>query len=419
MLLLCGIMPMTAQNIVKISGRVIDADNQPVELAIVRIAGTTTGTSTNLEGKYELKVASADTVKVIYSCLGYREEERILRNPSGEVRLEVQLQKKTFSLQDVVVTEFRRQQGTMQTIDPKDFRLVPDASGGSIESMLATFAGVNSSNELSSQYSVRGGNFDENIVYINGVEIYRPLLVRSGQQEGMSVINPDLVASIGFSSGGFSAEYGDKMSSVLDIRYKRPEALEVSLSGSFLGATASVGHSTGKFTQLHGIRYHTNSTLLSSLDVKGEYDPSYFDYQTYMTYQFNPQWEVAFLGNIAINNYRFTPTEQTTSFGTAYDTKSFKVYFDGQEKDIFETYFGSLSLAFNPTKNDQLSLQLSAFRSNEYVSYDISGQYWLDELAGDGAGGTPAEEETPKGDLGVGTYHEHSVVRHSMVKVAN
>ncbi len=407
-MVLCGGLPMMAQNIVKISGRVIDADNQPVELAIVRIAGTTTGTSTNLEGKYELKVASADTVKVIYSCLGYREEERILRNPSGEVRLEVQLQKKSFSLQDVVVTEFRRQQGTLQTIDPKDFRLVPDASGGSIESMLATFAGVNSSNELSSQYSVRGGNFDENIVYINGIEIYRPLLVRSGQQEGMSVINPDLVASIGFSSGGFSAEYGDKMSSVLDIWYKCPQALEVSLSGSFLGATASVGHSTGKFTQLHGIRYHTNSTLLSSLDVKGEYDPSYFDYQTYMTYQFNPQWEVALLGNIAINNYRFTPTEQTTSFGTAYDTKSFKVYFDGQEKDIFETYFGSLSLAFNPAKDHQLSLQLSAFRSNEYVSYDIAGQYWLDELAGDAGTGASAAEETPKGDLGVGTYHEHA-----------
>ena len=408
MIVLCGGLPMMAQNIVKISGRVIDADNQPVELAIVRIAGTTTGTSTNLEGKYELKVASADTVKVIYSCLGYREEERILRNPSGEVRLEVQLQKKSFSLQDVVVTEFRRQQGTLQTIDPKDFRLVPDASGGSIESMLATFAGVNSSNELSSQYSVRGGNFDENIVYINGIEIYRPLLVRSGQQEGMSVINPDLVASIGFSSGGFSADYGDKLSSVLAIRYKRPLALEVSLSGSFLGATASVGHSTGKFTQLHGIRYHTNSTLLSSLDVKGEYDPSYFDYQTYMTYQFNPQWEVALLGNIAINNYRFTPTEQTTSFGTAYDTKSFKVYFDGQEKDIFETYFGSLSLAFNPAKDHQLSLQLSAFRSNEYVSYDIAGQYWLDELAGDAGVGASAAEETPKGDLGVGTYHEHA-----------
>lgn len=407
-MVLCVAVPTMAQNIVKISGRVIDADNQPVELAIVRIAGTTTGTSTNLEGKYELKVASADTVKIIYSCLGYREEERILRNPSGEVRLEVQLQKKSFSLQDVVVTEYRRQQGTMQTIDPKDFRLVPDASGGSIESMLATFAGVNSSNELSSQYSVRGGNFDENIVYINGIEIYRPLLVRSGQQEGMSVINPDLVASIGFSSGGFSAEYGDKMSSVLDIRYKRPEALEVSLSGSFLGATASVGHSTGKFTQLHGIRYHTNSSLLSSLDVKGEYDPSYFDYQTYMTYQFNPQWEVALLGNIAINNYRFTPTEQTTSFGTAYDTKSFKVYFDGQEKDIFETYFGSLSLAFNPTKNHQLSLQFSAFRSNEYVSYDIAGQYWLDELAGDAGTGASTAEEAPKGDLGVGTYHEHA-----------
>lgn len=407
LILLCLPLGVVAQTAVKITGRVIDADNQPIELAVVRIAGTTTGTSTNLEGKYELKVASADTVKVIYSCLGYKEEERLLRNPSGEVRLEVQMQKKTRDLQEVVVTEFRRQQGTLQTIDAKDFKLMPDASGGSIESMLATFAGVNSSNELSSQYSVRGGNFDENIVYINGIEIYRPLLVRSGQQEGMSVINPDLVASIGFSSGGFSAEYGDKMSSVLDIQYKRPEALEVSLSGSFLGATAAVGHSTGKFTQLHGIRYHSNSTLLSSLDTKGEYDPSYFDYQTYMTYRFHPKWEVALLGNISINNYRFTPFERTTSFGTAHDTKSFTVYFDGQERDVFETYFGSLSLGYRPVRDQEVSFQLSAFRSNEYVSYDIAGQYWLDELADDGSS-SDAKENEPKGDLGVGTYHEHA-----------
>lgn len=404
-LLLSAIFAVSAQDIVKINGRVIDADNQPIELALVRIAGTTTGTTTNLEGKYELKVSTADSVVVVFSCLGYKTEEHLLKNPKGEMKINVQLQKKSIDLGEVVVTEFQKQQGTMQKIKASDMRLMPNTSGG-IEGMLATFAGVNSSNELSSQYSVRGGNFDENIVYINGIEIYRPLLVRSGQQEGMSVINPDLVSSISFSSGGFSAEYGDKMSSVLDIQYKRPEALEVSLSGSFLGATASVGHSTGKFTQLHGVRYHTNSTLLSSLDVKGEYNPSYFDYQTYMTYKFTDKFEVALLGNISINNYQFTPFERSTSFGTAYDTKSFTVYFDGMERDVFETYFGSFSANYRPAKDNEISFQFSAFRSNEFVSYDISGQYWLDELANDGG---PSSENTPtKGDLGVGTYHEHA-----------
>lgn len=397
-------LPLLAQNIVQLRGSVIDADNQPVELALVRIAGTTTGTTTNLEGKYELKINSADSVVVVFSCLGYKNEEHVLKNPKGEVKLNVQLQKKSINLDEVVVTEFQKQQGTMQKIKASDMQLMPNTSGG-IEGMLATFAGVNSNNELSSQYSVRGGNFDENIVYINGIEIYRPLLVRSGQQEGMSVINPDLVSSISFSSGGFSAEYGDKMSSVLDIQYKRPEALEVSLSGSFLGATASVGHSTGKFTQLHGARYHTNSTLLSSLDVKGEYNPSYFDYQTYMTYKFNDKFEVALLGNIAVNNYQFTPFERSTSFGTAYDTKSFTVYFDGMERDVFETYFGSVSANYRPAKDNEISLQFSAFSSNEFVSYDISGQYWLDELANSD---NTSENAPAKGDLGVGTYHEHA-----------
>ena len=394
-----------AQDMVKISGAVIDADNQPLELALVRIAGSTTGTTTNLEGRYELRVASSDSLVVVFSCLGYKTEEHLLTNPKGDVKINVQLQKKSIDLGEVVVTDYQKQHGTMQKIKASDMQLMPSATGG-IEAMLATFAGVNSSNELSSQYSVRGGNFDENIVYINGLEIYRPLLVRSGQQEGMSIINPDLVSSISFSSGGFSAEYGDKMSSVLDIQYKKPEAFELSLSGSFLGATASVGHSTDKFTQLHGVRYHTNSTLLSSLDTKGEYNPSYFDYQTYMTYSPIEELEFAVLGNISVNNYQFTPFERSTSFGTAYETKNFTVYFDGMERDVFETYFGSFSANYKPNKENEVSFQLSAFNSNEYVSYDISGQYWLDELADSGnatTGDAPA-----KGDLGVGTYHEHA-----------
>ena len=382
----------------------IDADNQGLELVNVRIGGTTQGTLTDLKGEYELTVASQDSIEIIFSCLGYRTEKRILAAPQGNVVLNMRLYTKDKKLGEVVVTEIRKQTSTLQKIDAKDLRLMPDASGGSIESMLSTLAGVNSSNELSSQYSVRGGNFDENIVYVNGIEIYRPLLVRSGQQEGLSFINPDMVGSIGFSSGGYSAEYGDKMSSVLDITYKQPEAFEGAVSASFLGASAMIGHSTKRFSQLHGFRYKTNSTLLSSLDTKGEYDPSFFDYQTYLTYKFSPNWNISLLGNISNNIYNFTPQERTTKYGTYTSASQFKVYFDGQEKDKFQTFFGALSLNYGVSKYTALSLLASAFATNEIVTYDITGEYWLDELDMANNGGVPQTS----GTLGYGTYHEHA-----------
>ena len=393
-----------AQSRIKISGKVIDADNQGLELVNVRIGGTTQGTLTDLKGEYELTVASQDSIEIIFSCLGYRTEKRVLAAPQGNVVLNMRLYTKDKKLGEVVVTEIRKQTSTLQKIDAKDLRLMPDASGGSIESMLSTLAGVNSSNELSSQYSVRGGNFDENIVYVNGIEIYRPLLVRSGQQEGLSFINPDMVGSIGFSSGGYSAEYGDKMSSVLDITYKQPEAFEGAVSASFLGASAMIGHSTKRFSQLHGFRYKTNSTLLSSLDTKGEYDPSFFDYQTYLTYKFSPNWNISLLGNISNNIYNFTPQERTTKYGTYTSASQFKVYFDGQEKDKFQTFFGALSLNYGVSKYTALSLLASAFATNEIVTYDITGEYWLDELDMANNGGVPQTS----GTLGYGTYHEHA-----------
>ena len=393
-----------AQSRIKISGKVIDADNQGLELVSVRIGGTTQGTLTDLKGEYELTVASQDSIEIIFSCLGYRTEKRVLAAPQGNVVLNMRLYTKDKKLGEVVVTEIRKQTSTLQKIDAKDLRLMPDASGGSIESMLSTLAGVNSSNELSSQYSVRGGNFDENIVYVNGIEIYRPLLVRSGQQEGLSFINPDMVGSIGFSSGGYSAEYGDKMSSVLDITYKQPEAFEGAVAASFLGASAMIGHSTKRFSQLHGFRYKTNSTLLSSLDTKGEYDPSFFDYQTYLTYKFSPNWNISLLGNISNNIYNFTPQERTTKYGTYTSASQFKVYFDGQEKDKFQTFFGALSLNYGVSKYTALSLLASAFATNEIVTYDITGEYWLDELDMANNGGVPQTS----GTLGYGTYHEHA-----------
>jgi hypothetical protein len=193
---------------------------------------------------------------------------------------------------------------------------------------------------------VRGGSYDENSVYINGIEIYRPQLISSGQQEGLSIINPDMVDAVSFSTGGFSAEYGDKMSSVLDITYREPQSFEGSVSLSFMGGSLALGQSTSRFSQLHGVRYKSNASLLSSMETKGEYDPKYFDYQTFLTYKFSKRFKATFLGNIAINNYKFRPVNRSTNFGTSTDAKQFTVYFDGQEKDRFETYFGALSLNY-------------------------------------------------------------------------
>ena len=254
------------------------------------------------------------------------------------------------------------------------------------------------SNELSSQYSVRGGSYDENSVYINGVEIYRPQLVSSGQQEGLSIINPDLVGAIGFSTGGYPAEYGDKMSSVLDITYRMPEAFEGSLSASLMGGSLAIGQGSKRFSQLHGIRYKSNSSLLGSTDTKGEYDPRYFDYQTSMTYRFSDRLSASLLGNVAINSYLFTPVNRTTTFGTSSDAKQFTVYFDGHEKDRFETYFGALSLDYRLNRGTALQLLASGYLTNELVAYDISGEYWLDQAGTSDVGG----------ELGVGRYREHA-----------
>ena len=387
---------------IKISGKVTDETNNPIEFATVRIQGTALGTATNDKGEYELSVADTDTLMVIFSCIGYEEVKRRYIKPTGNLTINAKLYEKQNVLGDLQVTEIRRQTSQMQTIDASTSRITPDASGGSIESVLTTMAGVSSKNEMSSQYMVRGGSYDENSVYINGIEIYRPQLISNGQQEGLSIINPDLVGSVKFSTGGFAAEYGDKMSSVLDIAYREPEAFEASAALSLQGGSLSVGQSSKKFSQLHGFRFKRNSGLLGSLESKGEYDPKYFDYQTFINFAPSKKWKISFLGNIAINNYRFTPESRETSFGTSSDAKSFKVYFDGFEKDRFETFFGALSLGFNPNENHSFSLLASGYQTNELVSYDIHGEYWLDQ-----AGGTDGSGATVGGELGVGKYHEH------------
>ena len=298
---------------VKISGKVRDNEDKPVEFATVRIAGTAVGTNSDLQGMYSLSVASKDTIDVVFSCIGFKTVSHKLINPEGDLTLNVRLYPADIELQEVEVTGFRNNINGMQSFDTESFKLSPDVSGGSVEAMITTMPGVNSSNEMSSQYSVRGGSFDENSVYINGVEIYRPQLVRSGQQEGLSIINPDLVGNIKFSSGGFPARYADKMSSVLDITYREPEAFEGAVALSLMGGSLSLGTNSGKFSQIHGLRLKKNNSLLSSLETRGEYDPLYFDYQTNITYKPNDRWSVNLLGNISINDFKFKPSDRETS----------------------------------------------------------------------------------------------------------
>ena len=400
---ICIIVVLSGFSQVKIHGTVIDEENKPLEFATVRIHKTALGTNTNLDGDYSISTAEIDTIDIVFSCIGYKTEKRQLIKAKGDIILNMRMLKTAKELQEINVTEYKKQTGSMIKIDRDSYKFAPDVSGGSVEAMLTTMAGVNSTNEMSSQYSVRGGSYDENSVYINGIEIYRPQLISSGQQEGLSIINPDLVGEVKFSTGGFSAEYGDKMSSVLDIMYREPQTFEGSVSMSLMGGSFALGQNLGKFSQLHGVRYKQNASLLSSMETKGEYDPNYFDYQTHLAYKLNKKFKVSFLGNIAINNYNFKPVNRTTNFGTSQDAKQFTVYFDGQEKDKFETYFGALSLNYNHSKSSNFTLLASGYLTNELVAYDISGEYWLDQ-----AGTTGSSSDAVGGELGVGRYHEHA-----------
>lgn len=376
-------------------GRVTDENSQPIEFASVACLQQGKMTMTSLKGEFNLQLHSADSVVIRFSMIGYRAKTKVLRKPRGKQSLQIVLHSSDNTLEGVTVTDTRRQTSQTQEIKKEDLKSLPSTSGNAVEELIQSQAGVSTHNELSSQYNVRGGSFDENSVYINNVEIFRPFLVRSGQQEGISVINPDMVEKIGFSTGGYEARYGDKMSSALDITYKYPKKFEASVSASLLGASAYIGVSNKKMSWSNGLRYKTTKFLLGSMDTKGEYSPNFIDYQTYFTYTPNQQWNITLLGNISDNHYNFTPSDRETSFGTMESVKAFKVYFDGQEKDVFRTYFGSLNITRNFGENTKLSLIASAFHTKEQETYDIQGQYWL------------TQTETSE-NLGVGTYFQHA-----------
>lgn len=378
-----------------LQGRVTDENNDPIEFASVSCLKQGKMTMTSLKGEYSMQLHSADSVVIKFSMIGYKAKTRILRRPRGKQTLQIVLHSDENQLGEVTVTGKKIETGQMEDISKDHLKSLPSASGNAVEELIQSQAGVSTHSELSSQYNVRGGSFDENSVYIDNVEIYRPFLVRSGQQEGISVINPDMVEKISFSTGGYEARYGDKMSSALNIKYRKPKKFEATASASMLGASAFVGVSNKKVSWSNGFRYKTTKHLLGSMDTKGEYSPTFIDYQTYLTYTPNKRWEIKLLGNISDNHYNFTPEDRETKFGTMENVKAFQVYFDGQEKDVFRTFFGAVGITRNFGEKTSLSLIASAFNTREQEKYDIQGQYWL------------TQTETSE-NLGVGTYFQHA-----------
>lgn len=384
-----------AQKKVTIKGSVIDDNKEPVSFAQVHIEGKSTGTACDINGKYQFVAETSDSLVVVFSMLGYETRKRTLNNPVDTIVLNVMIPNVGFNIGEVQVNDIRRQTNTMNDVSLKDIKHMGNASGGGVEQIIATQAGVSTHNELSSQYNVRGGSFDENSVYLNGIEVYRPLLIRSGQQEGLSIINPDMVEKISFSAGGFEAKYGEKMSSVLDITYKRVNGFEGAVSASLLGTSAYIGVGNSKLSWTHSFRYKTTSYLLNTLDTDGEYKPKDIDYQTYLSWMPSKNISLDFIGVISNNKYNFTPFDRNTTFGTSEDVKEFKVYFDGQEQDRFTTYFGSASATYKFNKYNDLTFNFSAFQTQERETFDISSEYWLR---------TQGYEEA----LGIGKFMEHA-----------
>ena len=411
---------------VRVFGYVLDTDNRGVELANVYVEeNTMIGTTTNQNGYYEFFVEVNDTITLVYSMIGYETIRQQLYTTRNVIGINVVLPTNEELLNEITVRGIQRQTNTMDRVDIGAARLMPDATGGGIESLLITFAGVSQNNETSSQYNVRGGSFDENSVYVNGIEVHRPLLIRSGQQEGLSFVNPDMVESVDFSAGGFDAKYGDKMSSVLDIQYKRPTQLESRLSMSLLGANGYVGWGDSTKSQMHGIRYKTSRYLLGTMDTKGEYQPNFVDYQTQMTWKAGKQrrWDITLLGNFSQNSYIFAPDSSETATGTLQQAIEKVIYFEGQEKDIFRTAFAALNISHKPNRNIQLNLDLSGFYTHEKETFDIRSEYILSEkpmdTSGDGnqeenGNNNPMGEEITNGNLknegvlGTGVFHEHA-----------
>jgi|TARA_B110000914_G_scaffold106553_1_gene93429 hypothetical protein len=391
-----------------IEGIITDINNNFLSSVNISIINKSNGVTSDISGKYKIYTEANRSHVIAFSFIGYQTEKiRIPMLKKGQnYTLNIILQESNIILKDIIVKDQKSRKSNLSRIKTKHVEVIPGSNGG-IESILKTLPGVSSANELSSQYSVRGGNFDENLVYVNGIEVYRPFLIHSGQQEGLSFVNPDLVGSILFSAGGFAAKYGDKMSSVLDIKYKKPKSSNGSVNLSLLGGSAHFEgiNNNKRLSYLFGIRHKSNQYLLNSLDTEAEYKPRFSDLQTYLNYKLDTDWDISFLANISKNEYNMIPQNRDTDFGTFNEALRLTIYFEGQEVDRYETYFGALSTKYNPNTHLQLQLTTSAFQTFEQENFDILGEYWLyqldNNLGSDNFGDIAF-------DRGVGKYINHA-----------
>ena len=368
-----------------LSGVVKDQNNRTIEAVSINVNNSANGTTSAEDGSYTLQIPADQSVILIITHISFKPQQFRVKLQAGEQRqLNFKLVSSAYNIEEIEVEEERNRENTMESLDPKNIQFIPSPNG-SFEAVIKTLPGGYSNNELTSQYNVRGGSFDENLVYVNDVEIYRPFLIRSGNQEGLSFINPDLVENIDFSAGGFEARYGDKMSSVLAVTYKEPEEFAGSVNGSLQGGSLHLEGSPGnhRFTYLTGMRYRSNQYVLNSLDTDGDYQPVFMDFQTYLTYDISNKWEIGFLGNFARNKYEFIPETRETNFGTIQEALKLTIFFEGQEVTDFETWFGAITNTYKPRPDVELKLTTSAYRSFETETFDILGQYRIDELERD------------------------------------
>jgi len=389
---------LLAQNAI-IKGVVLDENNIPVSGVNVTVGGD--GTQTNFDGFYSLEAPSNQEIVLVFSHVSFKNVQVKIDalSPYSDFEMNPVMKIDVEQIGEVVISRKKRMQiEGIQTFSPETIRKIPGANAG-VESLIKSLPGVNSNNELSTQYAVRGGNYDENLVYVNEIEVYRPFLIRSGQQEGFSFVNTDLTSRVDFSAGGFQAKYGDKLSSVLDITYRKPVSFEASADLSFLGANVSAGGASknGRFTGIVGVRYRDNSLFVNAKETETNFKPVFADAQTYLTYKITNKFELGFLGNISINDYQYEPLTRQTNFGTIANPIALLVFYEGQEKDRYDTYFGALKGTYVVSDNYTAKLIGSIYHTTEQEYFDIFAEYRLGEVNTDIGGEELGEVEFTEG----------------------
>lgn len=365
----------------KIKGLVLNQDNELVSEVTITVDGKST--QTNANGFYELTVPANQEISIQFSHLSFQTIiVKELLDSDEDKEINIRFNQKSEQLAELIIDKTTANNVSgLTVISPTVIRRIPGANAG-VENILKTLPGVYSNNELSTQYAVRGGNYDENLVYVNEIEVYRPFLVRSGQQEGLSFTNSAMVSNVNFSAGGFQAKYGDKLASVLDITYRTPKQFKAQLEASMMGASATVDlvSKNQKWSNITGIRYRNNALLVNTQDTKSEYDPRFLDVQTLINFNASTKWQFSFLGNISSNIYNFKPQNRITDFGTINDPITLVVNYQGEEQDQYQTYFGALKTVFKPNENNVYKFIASTYQTQEQEYYDILGAYSLAEV---------------------------------------